>query len=444
MAEGLRAYRAIVSDPAARAFSAAGLVARMPLSMTGLGIVLLVSATTGSFGRAGLITACGTLVGAVSAPVWGRVIDRWGQARVLVLAAVVNNTSLGLLTLSVLASWPLAVTLAAAVGVGLGFSSAGSCVRARWAHRLGDSPRLNTAYALEAVLDEVVFIVGPVLATFLATALHPAVTLGTCVVLGLAGALALAGMRGTAPPAQGGRAGRRPVDRIPVARLVPLALASAALGVVFGAMEVVVVAFAEAAGVLRYAGLILTAWAAGSLLAGLVTGAVTWRSSPARRFRTAAVLMALSLLPLPFVHAPLLVAGLLVVSGFAIAPTLIASVAVTQGLVPKSRLTEALGWNSTGLAAGLAAGAAGAGALIDASGPSAGFAGIVGAGAALIVAALFVRGAPPLRGTAADRDEPLPAAEPNAVTATGEVLSPAAPGTPGAAPARPATGSRSR
>ena len=167
MATGLSAYRQVLRDPRARAFSAAGFVARLPLSMTGLGIVLLVSLTSGSYGRAGLVAAVSTLTAAAVAPLWGRAIDVVGQARVLVLAAMINSSSLAVLVISVQLDWPLALTLAAAFGVGVGFSSAGSSVRARWTARLRDSPLLQTAFALEAVLDEVVFIVGPVLVTFL-------------------------------------------------------------------------------------------------------------------------------------------------------------------------------------------------------------------------------------------------------------------------------------
>jgi MFS family permease len=127
---------------------------------------------------------------------------------------------------------------------------------------------------------------------------------------------------------------------------------------VFGGMEVNVVAFAKEAGVLRYAGLILMAWAFGSLVAGAVSGAITWRASPAKRFRVGASLLALSLLPLPFVGHPVVLALLLTLSGIAIAPTLIASVAVTQSSVDQNRLTEALAWISTGMAAGVAIGAA--------------------------------------------------------------------------------------
>ncbi|HZL74688.1 MAG TPA: MFS transporter, partial [Propionibacteriaceae bacterium] len=134
-------------------------MARLPLSMTGIGIVLLVSLTTGSFGQAGLLIAVVTLTAAVVAPLWGRAIDRVGQARVLLLAALINNVSLAVLIVAVERAWPLAVSVVAAAGVGAGFTLAGSAVRARWTLRLNGTPLLNTAFALEAMLDEVVFIV---------------------------------------------------------------------------------------------------------------------------------------------------------------------------------------------------------------------------------------------------------------------------------------------
>lgn len=416
MTAGFGAYRTLLADPRARAFSLAGLVARMPISMTALSIVLLVTANTGSFGRAGVITGVGTVAGAVAAPLWGRVIDRIGQARVLILAALLCNVSLTLLALTVMFDLPLVATLATAVGAGLGFSSAGSCVRARWSHRLTDAGLLNTAHAWEAVVDEVVFIVGPVLATVLATAIHPALGIAACVVLGVVGALALAGMRDTEPPI-GAASGPDDVKTpLPVGLMVPLVLASAALGALFGAVELVVVAFAREADILRYTGLIIMVWACGSLVAGLLTGAVVWRASPTRRFRVAAVLLACSVLPLPFASNPFLVSGLLLLSGFFIAPTLIASVAVTQSSVDGSRLTEALAWSSMGMATGVAAGAAGVGQVVDLYGSTGGFWGVVVIGFLLIVTALCVR---PARRVASVRTEPDPVSAEPAATRPG-------------------------
>jgi predicted MFS family arabinose efflux permease len=174
--------------------------------------------------------------------------------------------------------------------------------------------------------------------------------------------------------------------------LIPVAIACAALGMVFGGMEVNVVAFAKEAGVVRYAGVILMSWAFGSLVAGAIAGAITWRASAAKRFRVGASLLAVSLLPLPFVgHHPVALALLLMLSGMAIAPTLIASVAVTQSSVDQTRLTEALAWTSTGMAAGVAVGAAAVGHVIDSSGAAAGFVAVVIAGLLLTLSALFVR-----------------------------------------------------
>lgn len=390
MPAGFGAYRRVLSDPAARAFSAAGVLARLPISMAGIGTVLLVSLTTGSFGRAGIVTAVGTLTGAAAAPLWGRLVDRVGQARVLIAAGLINGAGVSLLVTSVLSGWPLAVSLAAAVVVGLGATSAGACVRARWTYRLRGTPLLDTAFAVEAVMDEVVFIVGPVLVTFLATAIHPALGIGASALIGLVGALLLGAQRATEPPigtAEVHAAG----GALPVRVLVPVAVACLFLGTVFGGMEVVVVAFATEAGVLPYAGFLLMAWAAGSLVAGVVTGSIAWRASPQIRFRIGAVVLAATVVPLPFISQPWLLAGALALSGMAIAPTLIASVAVTQAAVPAGRLTEALAWTITGIASGVAAGAAVLGQLIDTSGARAGFWGVVVAGGALSLAVLWVR-----------------------------------------------------
>lgn len=430
MAAGLRPYQEVLSDRRAVAFSLAGFVARLPMSMTGIGIVLLVSLTTGSFGLAGLLTAATTVAAAVVAPFWGRATDRVGQARILLLTVQINVLSVALLVTAIELAWPLAVSFAAAIGVGIGFSMAGSAVRARWTLLLNGSPLLHTAYALEAMLDEVVFIIGPVLVTFLATALHPALGVSVSAAIGLIGAVALAGQRSSQPPIRSTPHGHTGSSRLPWRVLLPVAIASSALGMVFGGMEVNIVAFAKEAGVLPYAGLILVAWSFGSLVAGAVTGAIIWRSSPAKRFRVSASLLALSLLPLPFVDHPLGVALLLILSGMAIAPTLIATVGVIQSAVDQSRLTEALAWNSTGLVAGVAVGAAAVGYVIDSSGAQAGFVAVAIAGLLLTLSALFVRG-------------PRVSVELAAHQMTSQAPSPASTGTPATESSSSQVGSRS-
>jgi predicted MFS family arabinose efflux permease len=423
-------YRQVLSDRRALAFSLAGFVARLPMSMTGIGIVLLVSLTTGSFGLAGSLTAAATVTAAVVAPLWGRATDRVGQARVLLVTVLINVLSVAVLVSAIELSWPLPVSFVAAVGIGVGFSLAGSSVRARWTLRLNGSPLLHTAFALEAMSDEIVFIIGPVLVTFLATALHPALGISVSAVIGLIGAVALAAQRSTQPPTRSSSDGHGGWTRIPWRVLLPVAVACSALGMIFGGMEVNIVAFAKEAGVLPYAGLILIAWSFGSLVAGAVTGAITWHASPARRFRVGATLLALSLLPLPFISHPVGVATLLIPSGMAIAPTLIASVGVTQSAVDQSRLTEALAWSSTGLAGGVAIGAAAVGHVIDSWGAQAGFVAVAIAGLLLTLSVLFVRG-------------PHGSIEPTPHPVAMPVASPELTNTPAADSSHPQVGTRS-
>ena len=384
-------YATVLGDPAARGFSLAGFLARLPQSMTGIGLVLLVSDATGSFGRAGVVAGVVTAGSAVAAPLWGRVVDRAGQARVLAGTSVGYAAGIVVVLVSVERGWPFMATVGGAALAGLSFTPVGSCVRARWSSRLSGSPLLDVAFAVEAVLDEVTFVVGPVLVTFLATSVGPDVGLVTCAVLGVLGAVALAVQRSTEPPRRP-RLPRADVSgRLPTLLLGTVVLACFAFGGVFGGMEVVVVDFAQERDIESSTGLLLMCWAAGSLVAGVVAGSITWRRPPAARFRIGAVVLAATLLPMPFVDRPLLLGALLAVNGLAIAPTLIAEVSVVQTSVPTLRLTEALGWSGTGLAGGVSLGAALCGAVIDRTGSAGGFTVVAASGVLLALATLLVR-----------------------------------------------------
>ena len=298
----------------------------------------------------------------------------------LIAATVICNLSIGPLVITVLLDCPVRLTLVTAVGVGLGFSSAGSAVRARWTHRLQDTPLLNTAFALEAVLDEAVFIVGPVLVTFLATSVHPALGLAAGGVVGFVGALALAAQRHTEPPSRAAGPSVAPPPGCRPGCWCRSCSPAQRWAMMFGGMEVVIVAFADEAGILPYAGVIVMAWAGGSLIAGIVTGTITWKAGPGAAVPGRCGAAGAVADPAAVRRPPVPTAGLLILSGLFIAPTLIASVAVTQAAVPTERLTEALGWTSMGMAGGVGLGAAALGQVIDAGGAQAGFYGVIGTG----------------------------------------------------------------
>lgn len=387
----LDSYRRVLARPGALRFSSAALVARLPISMVGLGIVLLVEERTGSYGLAGTVSAVFVLAEAAFAVLHGRWVDHFGQARVLPVAISVFGAALATMMLAVEQEWPRPLTYVFAAMAGASLPQVGAAVRARWAHALDDAGQKQTAFALEAVLDEVLFVVGPVLVTMLATAWHPAAGLGVAIATGVTGTLAFAAQRRTEPPA--GRMSTTPGARPPMPwrLVVPLALVSLSLGTLFGAAEVATLAFAEEQGQQWVAGWLLAAWSFGSLVAGIVVGAVVWRSGPEVRLRRGSAAMMLAMAPLMVISAVPVMAVVLLVGGLATAPTLIAAMTMVEQGVPARRLTEGMAILHTGLVAGIAPGASVAGLVVDHAGASPAYAVSVVSGLVAAVVAQTTR-----------------------------------------------------
>jgi MFS family permease len=396
----------VLAVPGAWQFSLAGFFGRLPIAMVSLGIVLLISAERGSYGLAGTVASAYLLANAGFAIVAGRLVDRYGQHRVLPVLVAVFALGLALMMAAVEADWPPLLIHACAALAGAAMPQVGACVRARWSHVLDDPRSVQTAYAFESVVDEALFVTGPTVITFLATAWHPMAGLVVAVGCGLVGSLWLAVQRATEPPdhrrrGAGTSAGSR--GRMPWATVAPLVVVSAALGAVFGGTEVVTVAFAEEQGAKAMAGPLLGLWALGSLVAGLVSGTISWRSGPEVRVRWGVLALGLTLVPLAFVDSLWVMAVFLLLGGMAIAPTLIGTLATTERAVPKSRLTEGMAILHTGMGVGIAPGAALAGLVVDAYGASPAYAVPAAAGLLGATAAWLAR----RPGTAPEPAEPV-------------------------------------
>ncbi|MGL5810269.1 MAG: MFS transporter [Nocardioides sp.] len=385
----LASYRRVLSVPGALAFSLTGLLARMPLSMVGLGIVLLITEASGSYGLAGSVAAVYILANAAMSVPHGRLVDQFGQSWVLPGAVTGFGIGLaGLIALVQTNATPALVYLTAAVA-GAFFPQVGACVRARWSHVLSEPNAVQTAYALEGVADEVVFIAGPVLVTTISITVHPAAGLVAALLAGLCGTYAFAALRSTAPPGRRARvvAGGEPVSRMPWLVVAAVSAVFFALGSLFGSAEVATVAFADERDDKAIAGVLLGVWSFGSLLSGLAVGAVAWRTGPVMRVRWGALAMALTLLPMPWIDSVPAMAVVLFVAGFAVSPTLIGCASVIEQAAPGPRLSEALAFVHTGIAAGLAPGAALAGALIDRYGAAEAFGVSIGSGLVAVLIA---------------------------------------------------------
>jgi predicted MFS family arabinose efflux permease len=240
------------------------------------------------------------------------------------------------------------------------------------------------------VVDEMVFIVGPVLVTFLAIGDRPWLGLVAAGLLGTGGAVALSRLRRTQPPVSV----RDPAVAsapMPWLRLLPLVIVSVGLGSLFGSAEVVIVAFADEAGNRGIAGWMLAAWATGSMLAGLIVGARAARGHALDQLRWSATALTAMMAVLIVIPTVGWVTVVLFLAGFAISPALISSISLVERFVPPARLTEGIAWAGTGLAAGVAPGAAISGVVVDRLGASPAFAAPVVSGAVAVAAAWAIR-----------------------------------------------------
>ena len=379
----LTPYRTLFAAPGNRRFALAGLLARLPLPMTGIGIITLLAQLRGSYALAGAVAATFVLTYALLSPQISRLVDRHGQSRVLPVATAVSVFGMALLLVAAAWQAPTGTLFAGAVLAGC-MPSMSAMVRARWAALYRGQPRLQTAYALETVLDEVTFIAGPPLAVGLAVIVDPLAGLFAAAVLLALGVAALVLQRGSEPPLQPIDAGDRQGSAIGVANMRLLALLMVAMGVIVGTVDITSVAFAAQRGVPGAASVVLSAYALGSCVAGLVFGAVSLRWPLRRLLLLGGMATALSTLPLLQVDGIAALAVAVLVAGMFFAPTMIVAMSIVERLVPAHRLTEGMTWLLAGLNVGVAMGAAGAGQIVDIAGARAGF-GVAVTGAALVV-----------------------------------------------------------
>ncbi|WP_165685838.1 MFS transporter [Streptomyces sp. KO7888] len=367
-------YRRLLSTPGARAFTIGNLVARLPMGMFSVSAVVMIAGTRGSYALAGAVTATGLAATALVAPWTARLVDRYGQARVALPATLFAALGSVALLLCVRYGAP-AWTLFAAYAATATTPNTGGMARARWSHLLkGDADALHTANSFEQAADELCFMLGPVLAAFLCTALFPEAGTLLGVVLLVTGMLLFTARRSTEPPAR-----PRPTAKAPLRApgIPPLLVVCLAMGGVFGSMEVVTIAFADAQGHRAAAGAVLALQAAGSCAAGLLYGAIK-PAGPAEHRLPWCVAAMTALLTLPLLAASLsgslpLLALTLLAGGMATAPTMVTTMTLVQHRTPEGRLNEGMTLAVTGLLGGIACGSAAGGWTVEHVSPTAAY-----------------------------------------------------------------------
>ncbi|MFG2880325.1 MFS transporter [Streptomyces sp. NPDC048337] len=374
-------YRAIFEAPGTKGFSAAGLIGRLPISMVGVGILTMISEITGRYAMASALTGTLALAAAVIGPQVSRLVDQYGQRRVLRPATVISVASIAVLLAAAANGWPDWTLFVCAAVAGC-VPSVGSMVRARWTVIYRDTPHLHTAYSFESVIDEVCFIFGPILAITLSTAWFPEAGPLIAALCLLVGVWTLTAQRATEPEPhpRDQQADRTSALRSP--GLQVLTATFVATGAIFGSIDAATLAFSDEQGHKNLSGVILAIWAFGSCLAGIVFGLLHLKGRTERRWVLGVCAMAVSMIPLLLAGNLPILAVALFVSGLAIAPTMITTMALIEAHVPRAKLTEGMTWISTGLAVGVAIGSSVTGLVIDAAGARSGYVVAISSGAA--------------------------------------------------------------
>jgi MFS family permease len=379
-------YLQVLRTPHALPMVLVAFIGRLPLSMVGLGSVLLVASRTGSYGLGGAVAAAGAVTTALAGPVVGRLADTFGQRRVLLPVLSVFVAAGVTFLAAVHRDWPHWTLFVSAGVAGACIPPVSSMIRVRWTHLLRGSNRLPTALAMESVVDEFVFIVGPVLVTFLSTTGHATSGLVTAFTLATVGSLLFAAQGRTEPP-PGGHESRHGPSAIRTPGLRVLCAVGAAIGAILGTLEIAMVAFADEAGHKSMSGVLVAGLAVGSMASGIGWGTVDWQT-PLRR-RLAAILLTLTVLtvPLVLIREVWLMIPFVVLAGSAVSPSLISSFTLAELLVPRAAITEAFTWIGTALGLGVAVGGSIAGKIVDLYGANAAFlvATVATAGAAAVV-----------------------------------------------------------
>ncbi|MET7950098.1 MFS transporter [Micromonospora sp. NPDC005324] len=378
--------------PGALAFSSVGALARLPQAMVGLGAVMMITSLGGSYTVAGAVAGAISLSQGLLAPQVSRLADRLGQARVLAPQALANVTALLALVIAAYRQAPAAALIGLGVAVGVSVPQIGALTRARWTALLRGDQRLDTALAVESLIEEAIFVIGPVLVVAATTAIAPGAGLLIAAAVVAVGCGLFLAQRSTEPAAQPDGHGGRRVRATSHPALWVLIAVFLSIGALFGFIEVGVVALTRELERPDVSGAMLAAWAGASLISGVVYGGQTWRTHTRGRFlRGVAAMAAGSVLVAACTSSLTLATAALVVAGVANAPTLIAGNTLVATVIPGHAVTEAYTWLGVTIPAGIAVGAPIGGALIDTTGADAALWAATGAGVVALAAAFAGR-----------------------------------------------------
>ncbi|MFF7311936.1 MFS transporter [Streptomyces sp. NPDC008137] len=362
------------------------LVGRLPNATGAIAILLFVRAEGGSYSLAGALAGVYGVANAVGQPVLGRLVDLRGQPRVQLPAAVLSGLAMAVFAFAGIGS--PAVAYAAVAAAGLFTPPLEGGLRALWSSVLRKEDQVHTAYAMDAVAQEVMFTVGPLLVTLCVSLWSAQVALLVLNVVGVLGALSVV----VSPPSRAWRSAPREAHWLGALRsagLLALLAAFLFIGMALGSITVASVPYADAHGGDAVYGWLMAALGFGALVGGTVYGARQWAGEPARRLQVLVALLVVCYLPLLLMPDAVPMVALTALAGVFLAPAIACAFVLVDRHAPRGTVTEAFSWLVTTFTVGHSVGAGVAGPVVETGGALWGFAvpGAAGGVSLLVLAA---------------------------------------------------------
>ncbi|CAM5458876.1 MFS transporter [Streptomyces fumanus] len=362
------------------------LVGRLPNATAAIAVVLFVRAEGGTYSLAGALAAVYGVANAVGQPVLGRLVDLYGQPRVQVPAALLSGAAMAVFAFA--GTDPVAVAYAAVAAAGLFTPPLEGGLRALWPSVLPEEGQVHTAYAMDAVAQEVMFTVGPLLVTLCVSLWSAQTALLVLNVIGILGALSVV----VSPPSRAWRSAPREAHWLGALRspgLLALLGAFLFVGTALGSITVAAVPYADDHGGDAVYGWLMAALGLGALIGGAGYGARQWSGEPARRLRALVALLAVCYVPLTLMPGVVPMVLLTVVAGLFLAPAIACAFVLVDRHAPRGTVTEAFSWLVTTFTVGASVGTGLAGPVVEAGGALWGFAvpGAAGAVSLLVLTA---------------------------------------------------------
>lgn len=344
-------YSELFATPGAKRIASAGFIARMPIAMDTIAIILFVHSVDKRYSIAGALTAVAALTTVISSPLWSKLADHMGQRFVLKIAVPIRIAAICTFVTLVKSgapiwSWFLTIFIAESASV-----SIGSMTRRRWVHMIDSKNKdlLATSYTFESLLDEFIYILGPVITTAVVAAIAPVAGLILGVIFLVIGAPLIASHRPSDPGIEHRAVGEKLNSVMRNRKLQAIAIPLTIAGGSFSAVNICVVAFSDERGSKSVSGILLGIWAVGGAVSALINGAIRWKISHGTRYIAYLLGMTAISFTFPLIDSLYLLAIALFAQGLCIAPLLPNGLPIVTQSVPASQMTQAITLATAGI-----------------------------------------------------------------------------------------------